>query len=239
MKKVFAAILLIALILTGCYTGNSMDLISTETFCLDPGPTIFAEADGSQHDQTEEYVDPGDAEASSSKDNLTETTDDAENRTEIPATNHNSSKPENKEDSQPTAPSQAPGDTPVPNTPVPPTQADSVPTVPESPSSDTEKKEPISSPSEPSAGTTGCAHDWKHIAHAEEGYWKAGIVCDCGWTIYGEPSELAAQWNAHSASFSPAESLFDHGGFGCMDEWVVVKPAYDEWVCRHCGEPKE
>jgi hypothetical protein len=64
-------------------------------------------------------------------------------------------------------------------------------------------------------------------------------MCDCGWTVYGDPSELTSLWNVHSASFPPAESLFDHGGFGSMDEWIVDKPAYDEWVCRHCGEPKE
>ena len=84
----------------------------------------------------------------------------------------------------------------------------------------------------------GCQHDWKCIHHAEEGHWRAGIVCDCGWTVYGDPDELVALWNAHSASYPAAESLFDHGGYGSADEWIVDKPAYDEWVCRHCGEPK-
>ena len=83
-----------------------------------------------------------------------------------------------------------------------------------------------------------CNHEWKCIHHPEEGHWRAGIICDCGWTVYGDPSELTALWNAHSASYPPAESLFDHGGFGSMDEWIVDKPAYDEWVCRLCGEPK-
>lgn len=36
----------------------------------------------------------------------------------------------------------------------------------------------------------------------------------------------------------PEPPLFDHGGYGSMDEWIVDKPAYDEWVCRLCGEPK-
>lgn len=63
-------------------------------------------------------------------------------------------------------------------------------------------------------------------------------MCDCGWAVYGDPDELVALWNAHSASYPAAESLFEHGGFGCMDEWIVDTPAYDEWVCRHCGEPK-
>ena len=89
-------------------------------------------------------------------------------------------------------------------------------------------------PTEP----VGCQHDWKCIHHAEEGHWLAGVVCDCGWTAYGDPDTLVAKWNAHSASYPAAESLFDHGGYGCVDEWVVDKQAYDEWVCRHCGEPK-
>ena len=80
--------------------------------------------------------------------------------------------------------------------------------------------------------------DWMCVHHDEEGHWRAGIVCDCGWTVYGDPNELVALWNAHSASYPGAESLFDHGGYGSADEWIVDKPAYDEWVCRHCGEPK-
>lgn len=84
----------------------------------------------------------------------------------------------------------------------------------------------------------GCQHDWKCIHHEEVGHWRAGLVCDCGWTVYGDPDELVALWNAHSASYPAAESLFDHGGYGSADEWIVDTPAYDEWVCRHCGEPK-
>ena len=90
----------------------------------------------------------------------------------------------------------------------------------------------------PPTQPAGCSHEWKCIHHPEEGHWRAGIICDCGWTVYGDPGELTALWNAHSASYPPVESLFDHGGFGSMDEWIVDKPAYDEWVCRHCGEPK-
>ena len=84
----------------------------------------------------------------------------------------------------------------------------------------------------------GCQHDWKCIHHEEVGHWRAGIVCDCGWTVYGDPDELVALWNAHSSSYPAVESLLDHGGYGSADEWIVVTPAYDEWVCRHCGEPK-
>ena len=96
---------------------------------------------------------------------------------------------------------------------------------------------PVSQPTTPTE-PAGCQHDWKCIHHTEEGHWLAGVVCDCGWTAYGDPDTLVAKWNAHSASYPAAESLFDHGGYGCVDEWVVDKQAYDEWVCRHCGEPK-
>lgn len=110
----------------------------------------------------------------------------------------------------------------------------------------TEPTNPPTQPTEPEEETTTppaveeavCKHEWKCIHHDEEGYWRAGIICDCGWTVYGVPDTLTALWNAHSASFPAAESLFDHGGFGSMDEWIVDKPAYDEWVCRHCGEQK-
>ena len=99
---------------------------------------------------------------------------------------------------------------------------------------------PETKPTEPEeTEPVGCQHDWICIHHAEEGHWIAGIACDCGWTVYGNPEELVAKWNAHSASYPPTESLFDHGGYGSVDEWIVDKPASDEWVCRHCGEAKE
>jgi len=98
---------------------------------------------------------------------------------------------------------------------------------------------PSTQPTEPaSTEPAGCQHEWMCVHHDEEGHWRAGIMCDCGWVAYGNPDELVAIWNTHSASYPAAEALFDHGGFGCMDEWIVDKPAYDEWVCRHCGEQK-
>ena len=131
------------------------------------------------------------------------------------------------------------------------TEASTIPTTqpeetkPTTPPEITPTQPPETTPeeTEPPATTpptqpAGCSHEWKCIHHPEEGHWRAGITCDCGWTVYGDPGELTALWNAHSASYSPVESLFDHGGFGSMDEWIVDKPAYDEWVCRHCGEPK-
>ena len=84
----------------------------------------------------------------------------------------------------------------------------------------------------------GCAHEWVSIHHPEEGHWVAGVACDCGWTVYGDPAELTSLWNAHSASFPALESLLSHGGYGSVDQWIVDSPAYKEWVCAHCGEPK-
>ena len=125
---------------------------------------------------------------------------------------------------------------PIPTETVPP-EPPTEETVP--PTTEPEQTQPAepqeTMPTEP----TGCQHDWVCVTHAEVGHWRAGIMCDCGWTVYGDPGELTALWNAHSASFPPAESLFEHGGFGSMDEWIVDTPAYSEWICQHCGQPKE
>ena len=83
-----------------------------------------------------------------------------------------------------------------------------------------------------------CIHDWRSVYHPEEGHWVAGVACACGWQVYSDPAQLVSQWNAHSASYSAMESLLYHGGYGSIDSWVVDKPAYEEWVCHHCGEPK-
>lgn len=105
--------------------------------------------------------------------------------------------------------------------------------------SETEPTEPESEPTEPApTEPTECQHDWTCIHHGEEGHWVAGVACSCGWTIYGDPAELVSLWNAHSASYPAMESLLYHGGYGSIDSWVVDKPAYDEWVCSHCGSPK-
>ena len=133
-------------------------------------------------------------------------------------------KPTEPAPTEPTPPETVPPEPPTEET-VPPT------TEPEQ----TQPTETEPAPTEP----TECQHDWVSIPHAEVGHWRAGIMCDCGWTVYGDPDELTALWNAHFASFPPAESLFEHGGFGSMDEWIVDTPAYDEWVCQHCGQRKE
>ena len=115
-----------------------------------------------------------------------------------------------------------------------PTLPETEPTKPEPTQPETKPIVPETKPTEP----IGCSHDWKTIHHKEKGHWKAGIVCDCGWTIYGNADELISKWNAHSASYPAEEALFEHGGYGSADKWIVDEPAYDEWVCRHCGEPK-
>lgn len=145
----------------------------------------------------------------------------------------------------PTEPSKPEQTIPKPTEPAPtePTPTETVPPEPPTeetvpPTTEPEQTQPAEAepaPTEP----TECLHDWVSIHHAEVGHWRAGIMCDCGWTVYGDPGELTALWNAHSASFPPAESLFEHGGFGSMDEWIVDTPAYSEWICQHCGQSKE
>lgn len=151
-------------------------------------------------------------------------------------------KPADPPETQPTQPSTAPTDPPAtqPAETIPP-DAQPPETEPTEPTTEptTESTEPPTQPTEPApTEPAGCQHEWMCIHHDEEGHWRAGIMCDCGWTVYGNPDELVAQWNAHSESYPAEESLFEHGGFGCVDEWIVDIPAYDEWVCRHCGEPK-
>ena len=58
------------------------------------------------------------------------------------------------------------------------------------------------------------------------------------WLKLAESAAFRKGIGTYCGHKNPVESLFEHGGFGIMDEWIVDKPAYDEWVCRHCGEPK-
>lgn len=127
-----------------------------------------------------------------------------------------------------TVPELEPTNPPQPTEPPKPTEP--APTEP----SHSEPAPTIPVPTEPA----GCTHDWQCVHHDEEGHWLAGVICDCGWVIYGSQDEVSAAWNAHSASFPPEEALFEHGGFGCVDEWVVDTPAYEEWYCSLCGEQK-
>lgn len=157
--------------------------------------------------------------------------------------------PETSVESAPTQPTEVPSQ---PTEPAKPTAPEAEPTAPPQPTEPPKPTEPAPtepSPTEPTPTApiptepqptepVGCTHDWQCVHHNEEGHWLSGIVCDCGWTVYGSPDEVSAAWNAHSASFPPEESLFEHGGFGCVDEWVVDAPAYEEWYCSLCGEQK-
>lgn len=138
--------------------------------------------------------------------------------------------------SQPTEPARPTASEPEPTTPPQPTEPPKpAPTEP----SPSEPAPTVPIPTEPQpTEPAGCTHDWQYVHHDEEGHWLAGIVCDCGWTVYGSPDEVVAAWNSHSASFPPEETLLDHGGYGCVDEWVVDTPAYEEWYCTLCGEQK-
>ena len=139
-----------------------------------------------------------------------------------------------QEETKPTVPPATESTQPATDPTDPPSTKPTEPPETQPPETEPPATEAPTQPTEP----PGCQHDWKCIHHEEVGHWRAGIVCDCGWTVYGDPNELVALWNAHSASYPGAESLFDHGGYGSADEWIVDEPAYDEWVCRHCGEPK-
>lgn len=171
----------------------------------------------------------------------TQATEAATTPTEPQATEPTKAPTQPTDSTEPSKPEQT---IPKPTEPAPtePTPPETVPPEPPTeetvpPATEPEQTQPTETkpaPTEP----TECQHNWISIPHAEVGHWRAGIMCDCGWTVYGDPEVLTALWNAHSASFPPAESLFEHGGFGSMDEWIVDTPAYDEWVCQHCGQRK-
>ena len=145
--------------------------------------------------------------------------------------------PETSVESAPTQPTEVPS---RPTEPAKPTVPEPEPAAPPQPTEHPKPTEPAPTapiPTEPQpTEPAGCTHDWQCIHHDEEGHWLAGVICDCGWTVYGSPDEVSAAWNAHSASFSPEESLIMHGGYGCADELVVDAPAYEEWYCSLCGE---
>ena len=242
MKKLIAIILLMSLVLVGCTAPDSNPTASSG---LDLQQGAPSEGTSSQTDPTDaqEGTRPGpvtsdptstDPSVPDSTENGTEgTTPDGPTAGTTPTEPKPTSPQATEKPTTPTTPPKETKPTTPPET-TPTNPPETTPTQP--PETKPEETEPPTTtlPTEPA----GCNHEWKCIHHPEEGHWRAGIICDCGWTVYGDPGELTALWNAHSASYPPAESLFDHGGFGSMDEWIVDKPAYDEWVCRHCGEPK-
>ena len=242
MKKLIAVFLILSLVLAGCTAPDSDPTASSSPDLQQGAPT---EGTSSQTDPTDaqEGTRPGPV-TSDPTSTSPSVPDSTENGTEgtTPAGPTEGTTPT---EPKPTSP-QATEKPTTPTTPPEETKPTTPPeTTPTNPSETTPTQPPETRPEETDPPTTtrptepaGCNHEWKCIHHPEEGHWRAGIICDCGWTVYGDPGELTALWNAHSASYPPAESLFDHGGFGSMDEWIVDKPAYDEWVCRHCGEPK-
>ena len=242
MKKLIAIILLMSLVLVGCTAPDSNPTASSGPDLQQGAPS---EGASSQTDPTDaqEGTRPGPetSDPTSTNPSVPDSTENGTEGTEPAGPTEGTTPTEPKPTSpqateKPTTPTTPPEET-KPTTPpetTPTNPPETTPTQP--PETKPEETEPPTTtlPTEPA----GCNHEWKCIHHPEEGHWRAGIICDCGWTVYGDPGELTALWNAHSASYPPAESLFDHGGFGSMDEWIVDKPAYDEWVCRHCGEPK-
>ena len=242
MKKLIAIFLVLSLVLVGCAAPDSDPTASSTP---DLNQSTSSESTSSQTDPTDPLEGENSGPVTSETTGTTPTVPDStENGTEgtKPAGPTEGTTPT---EPKPTTP-QATEKPTTPTTPPEETKPTTPPeTTPTNPPETTPTQPPETKPEETEPPTTtpptqpaGCSHEWKCIYHPEEGHWRAGIICDCGWTVYGDPGELTALWNAHSASYPPVESLFDHGGFGSMDEWIVDKPAYDEWVCRHCGEPK-
>ena len=242
MKKLIAIFLILSLVLVGCAAPDSDPTASSAP---DLNQSTSSESTSSQTDPTDPLEGENSGPVTSETTGTTPTVPDStENGTEgtkpagpTEGTTPTEPKPTTPQATEkPTTPTTPPEET-KPTTPPETTPTNSPETTPTQPP-ETKPEETEPPTTTPPTGPAGCSHEWKCIHHPEEGHWRAGISCDCGWTVYGDPGELTALWNAHSASYPPVESLFDHGGFGSMDEWIVDKPAYDEWVCRHCGEPK-
>lgn len=229
MKQKILCVLLVCclLLFAGCREPVPPLVNTTAT-----GPSITAvEPTAGTTETTTAPTEPEETQATKAA--TTPTEPQATEPTKAPTQPTDSTEPSKPEQTIPKPTEPAPTEPTPPETvpPEPPTEE----TVP--PATEPEQTQPTETkpaPTEP----TECQHNWVSIPHAEVGHWRAGIMCDCGWTVYGDPEVLTALWNAHSASFPPAESLFEHGGFGSMDEWIVDTPAYDEWVCQHCGQRK-
>lgn len=216
MKQTLLSILLVLFSLIGCQTLDAVDTINVRPTEITVSPTTEAtQATVSEPKATTAFV--------------PKETEPAENGTSVETLPQETVPPETRP-----APTQAVTE-PVETEPAPietkPTETQPPETEPTEPP-EAEATEPVTT--EP----TECQHDWTCLHHGEEGHWVAGVACSCGWTVYGDPAELVSLWNAHSASYPAMESLLYHGGYGSIDSWVVDKPAYDEWVCSHCGSPK-
>ena len=237
MKKSLALILGLCIFLSACTVGNPTETIGDPTLPPTSSQTTATTAPA-ETGGTDETAEPS----------VPDSTQAGESSEPTEATHHAATVPSNKEDKDPpkqTEPKETePPATTQPSTDPPETQPsetkppETKPEETETPATDPSVTEPpTTDPSE--TEPQECQHDWLCVHHQEEGHWIAGIICDCGWKVYGESTQLISLWNAHSMSFPTAESLFNHGGYGCVDEWIVDKPAYDEWKCRLCSKPKE
>ena len=230
MKQMLLSILLVLFSLIGCQTLDAVDTITVRPTEITVSPTTEAtQATVSEPEVTTSFV-PKETEPAENE-TLPQETVPPETR---PVFTQPATEPTEPVETQP--PETEPASTePKETEPPSATHSETLPSETEPAETEPlqqEETQPVQT--EPPE----CVHDWRSVYHPEEGHWVAGVACACGWQVYGDPAQLVSQWNAHSASYPPAESLFDHGGFGSMDEWIVDKPAYDEWVCRHCGEPK-
>ena len=210
MKQTLLSILLVLFSLIGCQTLDAVDTITVRPTEITVSPTAEAtQATVSEPKATTAFV--------------PKETDPTENKT-LP---------------QETVPPETqPVFTQLATEPTEPVETQPPETEPAS-TEPKETKPPQMEETEPAPPEpTKCQHDWTCIHHGEEGHWVAGVACSCGWTVYGDPAELVSLWNTHSASYPAMESLLYHGGYGSIDSWVVDKPAYDKWVCSHCGSPK-
>lgn len=247
MKKSLALILGLCIFLSACTAGNPTETIGDPTLPPTSSQTTAttAPAETGGADETAEPSVPDSTQASESSEPTeathpaatvpsnkedTDTPKQTEPKeTEPPATTQPSTDPPETQPSETKPPETQPSETKPPETKPEKTETPATdPSVTEPPTTNPSETEPQE-----------CQHDWLCVHHQEEGHWIAGIICDCGWKVYGESAQLISLWNAHSMSFPTAESLFNHGGYGCVDEWIVDKPAYDEWKCRLCSKPKE
>ncbi len=245
MKKAFALVLLLALVLAGCRPAADVTDPTKDSYQTYPTTTIPTKTDPTKDTAMESTTVPAETEGKLNEKDTSTDSDAATEPTVPPETapgKENTDPTEGTQETtspkqtEPTEPVQPPTET----NPTVPTEPETTPTEPTTPPTTPPTEPPETQPTEPAeTQPTGCVHDWECVHHAEEGHWRAGVVCDCGWTAHGSADQLIALWNAHSASYPAAEALFNHGGYGCVDEWIADTPAYDEWVCRLCGEKKK
>ena len=228
MKQTLLSILLVLFSLIGCQTLDAVDTITVRPTEITVSPTTEAtQATVSEPEATTAFVsiETEPTENGTLVETLPQETVPPETR---PVFTEPATEPTETVETQP--PETEPASTE-------PDQTD--PQLEETKPVETEPTEPETEPTEPApTEPTECQHDWTCIHHTEEGHWVAGVACSCGWTVYGDSAQLVSLWNTHSASYPAMESLLYHGGYGSIDSWVVDKPAYDEWVCSHCGSPK-